>query len=77
MTADMNIFNQVDDSQVSNLDQLSNFEVAAIFNKYAQHNLRGNEVVNGGRGNPNWIATTARLAYSRLLEFGVTDADRT
>ena len=77
MTADMNIFNQVDDSQVSNLDQLSNFEVAAIFNKYAQHNLRGNEVVNGGRGNPNWIATTARLAYSRLLEFGVTEAERT
>lgn len=77
MTADMNIFNQVDDSQVSNLDQLSNFEVAAIFNKYAQHNLRGNEVVNGGRGNPNWIATTARLAYSRLLEFGVTKAERT
>ena len=77
MTADMNIFNQVDDSQVSNLDQLSNFEVAAIFNKYAQHNLRGNEVVNGGLGNPNWIATTARLAYSRLLEFGVTEAERT
>ncbi|WP_204780643.1 bifunctional aspartate transaminase/aspartate 4-decarboxylase [Limosilactobacillus oris] len=77
MTADINIFNQVDDSQVSNLDQLSNFEVAAIFNKYAQHNLRGNEVVNGGRGNPNWIATTARLAYSRLLEFGVTEAERT
>ena len=77
MTADVNIFNQVDDSQVSNLDQLSNFEVAAIFNKYAQHNLRGNEVVNGGRGNPNWIATTARLAYSRLLEFGVTEAERT
>ena len=77
MTADVNIFNQVDDSQVSNLDQLSNFEVAAIFNKYAQHNLRGNEVVNGGRGNPNWIATTARLAYSRLLEFGVIEAERT
>ena len=77
MTADMNIFNQVDDSQVSNLDQLSNFEVAAIFNKYAQHNLRGNDVVNCGRGNPNWIATTARLAYSRLLEFGVTEAERT
>ena len=77
MTADMNIFEQVDDSKVSSLDQLSNFEVAAIFNKYAQHNLRGNEVVNGGRGNPNWIATTARLAYSRLLEFGVTEAERT
>lgn len=77
MTADMKVFEQVDDSKVGSLDQLSNFEVAAIFNKYAQHNLRGNEVVNGGRGNPNWIATTARLAYSRLLEFGVAEAERT
>lgn len=77
MTVDLNIFKKVDDSQVGKFDHLSNFEIAAIFNRFATQNLRGNEVVNGGRGNPNWIATTARLAYSRLLEFGVTEAERT
>lgn len=77
MTANLKIFNDVDDGKVKQFDQLSNFEIAAIFKKLAQHNLRNNEVVNGGRGNPNWIETTARLAYSRLLEIGVVEAEKT
>lgn len=77
MTIDLTDFKRVDDSRVQDLDQLSNFETAAIFDQLAKQNLRGNQVINGGRGNPNWIATTARLAYSRLVEFGVTEAERT
>ena len=77
MTADLNIFRQVDDTKVKQFDQLSNFEIAAIFKQLAKNNLRHQSVVNGGRGNPNWIETTARLAYSRLLEIGVEEAEST
>ena len=77
MTADLNIFRQVDDAKVKQFDQLSNFEIAAIFKQLAKNNLRYQPVVNGGRGNPNWIETTARLAYSRLLEIGVEEAEST
>ncbi|MDO4903254.1 MAG: bifunctional aspartate transaminase/aspartate 4-decarboxylase [Limosilactobacillus sp.] len=77
MSSDLDIFKRVDGANVGKLDKLSNFEVAAIFNRYAAKNLRGNDVVNGGRGNPNWIATTARLAFARLMELGVEEAERT
>lgn len=77
MTADLKIFNAVDDTKVKQFDQLSNFEIAAIFKRLAKNNLRHNQVVNGGRGNPNWIETTGRLAYSRLLELGVVEAEQT
>lgn len=77
MTANINIFNQVDDQQVKQFDHLSSFEIAAIFKRLAKKNLRHNEVVNGGCGNPNWIETTARLANSRLLEIGVEEAKHT
>ena len=76
MTADLNIFDKVDDTKVQQFDQLSNFEIAAIFRKLAKNNLRHNQVVNGGRGNPNWIETTGRLAYSRLLEIGVIESEK-
>lgn len=36
MTADVSIFNQVDDQQVKQFDQLSNFEIAAIFKRLAK-----------------------------------------
>lgn len=77
MVADIKKFNQVDDSKVKQFDSLSNFEIAAVFKELAKKNLRGNDVVNGGRGNPNWIETTARMAYSRLLEIGVVEAEKT
>ncbi|WP_239459594.1 hypothetical protein [Limosilactobacillus coleohominis] len=52
MTADLKIFNAVDDTKVKQFDQLSNFEIAAIFKRLAKNNLRHNQVVNGGRGTP-------------------------
>lgn len=39
MTVDLDIFKKVDDSQVGKFDHLSNFEIAAIFNRFAAQNL--------------------------------------
>lgn len=69
-------FEKVDNSKLDSLTKLSNFEVSALFLKYAANNLYGNEVINAGRGNPNWINTRARLALNRIVEFGVADSKR-
>src|SRR5688572_3821054 len=33
-------------------------------------------MLNAGRGNPNWIATTPREAFALLLTFGLAEARR-
>jgi aspartate 4-decarboxylase len=34
-------------------------------------------MLNAGRGNPNWIATTPREAFALMLNFGLSEARRT
>lgn len=43
----------------------------------AEKNKKANIFLNAGRGNPNWINTKARLAFNRLIEFGIKDSLRT
>jgi aspartate 4-decarboxylase len=59
------------------LEKLGTFEISAEMQKLAHKNEHGSTFLNDGRGNPNWIETTARLAFSRLIQFGTTDASRT
>src|SRR6185503_3062281 len=34
------------------------------------------QLLNAGRGNPNWICTTPREAFATLLRFGIEDSRR-
>src|SRR3954466_8220693 len=38
---------------------------------------RAAAMLNAGRGNPNWIATTPREAFALMLTFGLAEARRT
>ncbi len=59
------------------LEHLGTFEISAKMQQIARKNEHGNTFLNAGRGNPNWIQTTARLALARLVQFGVADSQRT
>ena len=56
---------------------LGAFEVSFEMLKLAEKNKKANIFLNAGRGNPNWINTKARLAFNRLIEFGIKDSLRT
>ncbi|GAB2027697.1 bifunctional aspartate transaminase/aspartate 4-decarboxylase [Lactovum odontotermitis] len=56
---------------------LGAFEVSFEMQKLAEKNKKDNIFLNAGRGNPNWINTKARLAFNRLIEFGIRDSRRT
>ena len=57
--------------------QLGAFEISSDMVKLARENDSHDTFLNAGRGNPNWINTQARLAFARLMEFGVTESRRT
>ncbi|CAH0416040.1 bifunctional aspartate transaminase/aspartate 4-decarboxylase [Periweissella fabaria] len=59
------------------LEHLGAFEISEEMLKLAQHNEKNNVVMDAGRGNPNWINTKARLAFARIIEFGVAESRRT
>ncbi|HEY0222539.1 bifunctional aspartate transaminase/aspartate 4-decarboxylase [Lactovum miscens] len=56
---------------------LGAFETSFSMIKLAENNEKENIFLNAGRGNPNWINTQARLAFNRLIEFGIKDSKRT
>lgn len=58
------------------LEGLGAFEVSAEMLQMAKKNERGNTYLNAGRGNPNWINTTARRAFARIQEFGMQESER-
>lgn len=60
-----------------NLEKLGAFEIAFQMLKLAKENDKQNIFLNAGRGNPNWIQTISRLAFSRLIEFGVHESEQT
>ena len=59
------------------LEGLGAFEISNDMLKLAQNNEKHNVFLNAGRGNPNWINTKARLAFGRIVEFGVLESERT
>lgn len=59
------------------LEKLGTFEISSEMKEIAQQNEHGNNFLNAGRGNPNWIQTLSRLAFARLMQFGVNDSRRT
>ena len=45
--------------------------------KLSEKNEKHLKFLNAGRGNPNWINSLGRLAFARLMEFGVAESKRT
>lgn len=58
------------------LDSLGAFEISADMIKLAEKNENDNTFLNAGRGNPNWINTLGRLAFCKIMEFGVEESRR-
>ena len=62
---------------IEQLKGMSNFEVAALFLENSEKNTMHNTSINVGRGNPNWINTRARLAFNKIVEFGIDESAKT
>ena len=60
------------------LEELSPFEVKARLLELAGESARSRNarVLDAGRGNPNWVATTPRAAFFLLGEFGLAESRR-
>jgi len=50
-------------------DELGAFEITATQRELAKNNKAGYAPLDAGRGNPNWINSKARYAYTRLMDF--------
>lgn len=59
------------------LEKLGAFEIASQMLKLAKNNEKQNIFLDAGRGNPNWIQTISRLAFARIVEFGVHESEQT
>lgn len=59
------------------LAKLGTFEISRYLLSAAEKNQNSDAVLNAGQGDPNWINTKARLAFNRLVEFGINESTRT
>src|SRR3974390_2562553 len=65
-------------SKMSELEKLSPFELKEKLIQLAAEQARAStrQMLNAGRGNPNWIATTPREAFFTLGSFAVQESKR-
>lgn len=70
---------QTHEAEEKPLDMLSPFELKDLLIEIAEESIRTRAAVmlNAGRGNPNWIATTPREAFFLLGSFAMSEARRT
>lgn len=55
--------------------ELGAFEITAIQRELAKTNEAGYPVLDAGRGNPNWINTQARYAFTRFSDFATRECE--
>ena len=55
--------------------ELGAFEITAHQREIAKTNEGGYSVLDAGRGNPNWINTQARYAYTRFSDFATRECE--
>jgi aspartate 4-decarboxylase len=65
----------MDRKEEQRLEQLSPFEVKNTLIKLAKSS-RHHAMINAGRGNPNWVATTPREAFFLLGQFALEESQR-
>ena len=56
--------------------EIGAFEITAKQRELAKDNEAGYPVLDAGRGNPNWINTKIRYAFSRFNDFSVSECER-
>ena len=57
--------------------EIGAFEITAEQRELAKNNEAGYDVLDAGRGNPNWINTRARYAYTRFMNFAIGECELT
>ena len=57
--------------------ELGAFEITAMQREAAKTNQAGYPVLDAGRGNPNWINTQSRYAFTRFMNFALSECERT
>ena len=55
--------------------EISAFEITAHQREIAKTNEAGYPVLDAGRGNPNWINTQARYAFTRFSDFAIRECE--
>ena len=56
-------------------EELGAFEITANQRERAGNNEAGYPVLDAGRGNPNWINTQARYAFTRFMDFSTQECE--
>jgi len=72
-------FRHMGRAQERKLEGLSPFELKDKLIKIAEERSQmagARQMLNAGRGNPNWIATTPRAAFFQLGQFALTESKR-
>ena len=57
--------------------EIGAFEITAEQRELAKSNEAGYHVLDAGRGNPNWINTQARYAFTRFMEYAIGECELT
>lgn len=57
--------------------EIGAFEITAEQRELARTNEAGYDVLDAGRGNPNWINAQARYAYTRFMNFAIGECELT
>ena len=55
--------------------ELGAFEIAANQRELAKENDGGYPVLDAGQGNPNWINTQSRYAFTRFMNFAIEECE--
>ncbi|MDO5133713.1 MAG: bifunctional aspartate transaminase/aspartate 4-decarboxylase [Eubacteriales bacterium] len=55
--------------------ELGAFEITANQRELAKENEAGYPVLDAGRGNPNWINTQSRYAFTRFMNFSIEECE--
>ena len=55
--------------------EIGAFEIAAEQRELAKTNEAGYPVLDAGRGNPNWINTRTRYAFTRFMNFAISESE--
>lgn len=59
------------------MKEIGAFEITAEQRVLASTNVAGYPVLDAGRGNPNWINTQTRYAFTRIMNFAVGECELT
>lgn len=57
--------------------EIGAFEITAEQRELAKTNEAGYPVLDAGRGNPNWINTQARYAFTRFMDYAIGECELT